>query len=144
MEDHLNVRFSCNDQTFFEILKMKIRSISITYSIKKSREEKSLYRTLENDIQNLENIMNSSPDDVTQASLEHKKIELGNKRQQKIEGLLLRSRANWHENGEKCSEYLCKLEKKNFIKKTITELIDENGQHITDPSEILLEQQNFL
>jgi hypothetical protein len=62
LEDHLNVRFSCNDQTFFEILKMKIRSISITYSIKKSREEKSLYRTLENDIQNLENIMNSSPD----------------------------------------------------------------------------------
>jgi hypothetical protein len=51
---------------------MKIRSISITYSIKKSREEKSLYRTLENDIQNLENIMNSSPDDVTQASLKHK------------------------------------------------------------------------
>jgi hypothetical protein len=52
VEDHLNVRFSCNDQIFFEISKMKIRSISITYSIKKSREEKSLYRTLENDIQN--------------------------------------------------------------------------------------------
>ena len=72
---------------------MKIRSISITYSINKSREEKSLYRTLENDIQNLENIMNSSPDDVTQASLVHKQLELGNKRQQKIEGILLRSRA---------------------------------------------------
>ena len=71
LEDHLNVRFSCNDQTIFEILKMKIRSISITYSIKKSREEKSLYRTLENDIQNLENIMNSTPDDVTRASLVH-------------------------------------------------------------------------
>ena len=40
-------------------------------------------------------------------------------------------------------EYFCKLEKKIFIKKTITELIDENGQHITDPSEILLEQQIF-
>jgi hypothetical protein len=72
--------------------------------------------------------MNSSPDDVTQASLVHKQLELGNKRQQKIEGILLRSRANWHENGEKCSEYFCKLEKKNFIKKTITELIDENGR----------------
>jgi hypothetical protein len=147
-------------------------------------EEKSLYRTLENDIQNLENIMNSSPDDVTQASLVHKKLELGNKRQQKIEGILLRSRdgihrketekqmdqylskrtyknqqcihqiqdffhlfrsrANWHENGEKCSEYFCKLEKKNFIKKTITELIDENGLHITDPSEILLQMDQYL
>jgi hypothetical protein len=79
----------------------------------------------------------------TQASLVHKQLELGNKRQQKIEGILLRSRANWHENGEKCSEYFCKLEKKNFIKKTITELIDENGQHITDPSEILLSVQKY-
>ena len=50
VEDHLNVRFSCNDQTFFEILKMKIKFISFTYSIKKSIEEKSIYRTLENDI----------------------------------------------------------------------------------------------
>jgi hypothetical protein len=33
--------------------------------------------------------MNSSPDDVTRASLVHKKLELGNKRQQ-------RSQANWH------------------------------------------------
>ena len=32
VEDHLNVRFKCNDQTFFEILKMKIRSITITYT----------------------------------------------------------------------------------------------------------------
>jgi hypothetical protein len=39
--------------------------------------------------------MNSSPDDVTQASLVHKKLELGNKRQQKIEGILLRSRADF-------------------------------------------------
>jgi hypothetical protein len=45
---------------------------------------------------------------------ENKKLELGNKRQQKIEGLLLRSRANWHENGEKCSEYFCKLEKNSI------------------------------
>jgi hypothetical protein len=35
------------------------------------------------------------------------------------------------------SNFLCTKEK------TITELIDENGQHITDPSEILLEQQHF-
>ena len=43
---------------FFEILKMKIRSISIEYSIKKSKQEKEATRILENDIQNLENEMN--------------------------------------------------------------------------------------
>ena len=57
--------------------------------------------------------------------------------------MLLRSKANWHENGEKCSQYFCKLEKKNFIKKTITELIDDTGHHISDKSKILLQQHDF-
>jgi hypothetical protein len=38
--DFLHVELLCNDQVFFEILKMKIRSVSITYSIRKSRDEK--------------------------------------------------------------------------------------------------------
>ena len=52
-------------------------------------------------------------------------------------------KANWHENGEKCSQYFCKLVKKNFIKKTITELIDDAGHHISDQSKILLQQHDF-
>jgi uncharacterized protein YtpQ (UPF0354 family) len=52
-----NFRF---DQVFFEILKMKIRSISISHSITKTREEKDLTLKLEKDILNLEDIMNSA------------------------------------------------------------------------------------
>ena len=33
--------------------------------------------------------------------------------------------------------------KKKFIKKTLTELIDDQGIHISEQSKILLEQQNF-
>ena len=87
---------------------MKIRSISIEYSIKKSKQEKETTRILENDIQNLENEMNLLPHDCTQKLLNQKKTELEIKRQHIIDGLLLRSRANWHENGEKCTEYFCK------------------------------------
>jgi hypothetical protein len=43
----LNVELTCNDQVFFEILKMKIRSISISHSIAKTREEKDLTLKLE-------------------------------------------------------------------------------------------------
>jgi hypothetical protein len=45
---------------------MKIRSISIEYGIKKSKQEKETTRILENDIQNLENEMNLRPRDCTQ------------------------------------------------------------------------------
>jgi hypothetical protein len=54
----------------------------------------------------------SLPTEFIQASLNQKKGELENRRQDIVEGLLLRSQANWHENGERCSEYFCKLEKK--------------------------------
>ena len=107
MENLLSVELSCNDQTFFEILKMKIRSLSINYSINKSREEKNVTLKLENDILYFESIMNHSPNDEVQKSLFEKKLELENCRQKKVEGLLLRSRANWHENGEKCTNYFC-------------------------------------
>ena len=112
IDDFLHVELLCNDQVFFEILKMKIRSVSIAYSIRKSRDEKEKTLKLENDIQILENQMNLNPTEFIQASLNQKKGELENRRQDIVEGLLLRSRANWHENGERCSEYFCKLEKK--------------------------------
>ena len=112
IDDFLHVELLCNDQVFFEILKMKIRSVSITYSIRKSRDEKEKTLKLENDIQILENQMNLNPTEFIQASLNQKKGELENRRQDIVEGLLLRSQANWHENGERCSEYFCKLEKK--------------------------------
>jgi hypothetical protein len=38
--NQFHVELLCNDQVFFEILKMKIRSVSIVYSIKQSRDEK--------------------------------------------------------------------------------------------------------
>ncbi|CAC5374589.1 unnamed protein product [Mytilus coruscus] len=73
MEDLLSVELSCNDQTFFELLKMKIRSLSIHYSINKSKEEKYVTLKLENDIVNLESIMNHSLNDEVQKSLFEKK-----------------------------------------------------------------------
>ena len=144
IDDPLNVKLSCNDQVFFELIKMKIRSLTIGYSIQKAREEKAATLLLENDIQNLENCMNISPDGQIHAALNQKKLELENIREKKIEGVFLRSHANWQENGEKCSEFFCKLEKKNFIKKTITELIDEKGKHISDQSRVLQEEMNFF
>lgn len=110
------VKFSCNDQLFFEILKMKIRSLSITHSIAKNKQAKEATCIIENQVHDIEQAMNISPSEELQTLLNEKKLELENLRSKKIEGLLLRSHANWHENGEKCSQYFCKLEKKEFYK----------------------------
>jgi hypothetical protein len=109
---------------------MKFRSVSIAYSITKSRNEKEKTLKLENDIHILENLMNLNPSEFIQVSLNQKRRELENRRQDIVQVLLLRSRANWHENGERCSEYSCKLEKKSSINKTISELINELEAHL--------------
>jgi hypothetical protein len=62
------------------------------------------------------------------ASLNQKKGELENRRQDIVDGLLLRSQANWHENGERCSEYFCKLEKKSLSMKKV--IILQNNQKL--------------
>ena len=98
---------------------------------------------LENHIHILENQMNLNSTEFIQASLNQIKGELENRRRDIVEGLLLRSRVNWHENGERCSEYFCKLEKKSFINKTISELINEKGNHISEQSKILFEQEQY-
>jgi hypothetical protein len=63
--------------------------VSIAYSIKKSRDEKEKTLKLENDIQMLENQMNLNPTEFIQVSLNQKKGELENRRQNIVEGLLL-------------------------------------------------------
>ena len=76
-----------------------------------SKQDKETFSKLEADIESLENVICHSPEDDLILSLNK------SKRQHLIDGLIFRSRANWHENGEKCSEYFCKLEKNHtFIK----------------------------
>ena len=143
VDDLFDIRFSCNDQVFFEVLKMKIRSLSIEYSIRRSKEQKALFVQLEKEIQKLEDRFNRCPDAAILDELNTKKLKFESERDNIISGFLLRSRANWHENGEKCTEYFCKLEKRYSINKTITEVIDDQGRHISDQASILQEQQSF-
>ena len=56
--------------------------------------------------------------------------------EEKVEGIIVRSRARWHEHGEKNSKYFFNLEKRNHIKKHIRKL-RRSGVITTDPFEIL-------
>ena len=52
-------------------------------------------------------------------------------------GLIIHSKSNWYEQGEKYSEYFLNLEKRNQVKSHIHKLISDSGNVINDPSEIL-------
>ena len=64
-------------------------------------------------------------------------------RKYELEGLLIRSRSQWIENGEKPTKYFCSLEKRNYTNKTITKLVNTEGNVIVDQKLILNEIKDF-
>ena len=72
-----------------------------------------------------------------------KKQELQNIRETKIQAIKIRSRAIWLKDGEKPSKYLTSLENKYYIEKTIKRLEKQDGQILTEQSDILNEVKSF-
>ena len=74
--------------------------------------------------------------------LQQTKCQLESLECERARGIMLRSRAQWVEEGEKNTSYFLRLEKHNYGNKLITKL-NVDGKEITDPSEILIAGQNF-
>ena len=60
----------------------------------------------------------------------------------KVEGIIVRSRARWHEHGEKNSKYFLNLEKRNHIRKHVRKL-QLSGVITSNPFEILQAEKEF-
>lgn len=61
----------------------------------------------------------------------------------KTRGTILRSRARWHEQGERSNKYFLNLEKRNHSRKLVSKLKLQNGSVITNQFDILEEQSKF-
>ena len=55
------------------------------------------------------------------------KIELEMIRKEKIQGLLIRSRVRWAEEGENPTKYFYSLESRKYINKTIPKVMKDDG-----------------
>ena len=83
-----------------------------------------------------------NPCEATRLETEKVKNELEALCDEKVEGIIIRSRARWHEHGEKNSKYFLNLEKRNNIKKHIRKLFI-SGSISSDPFEILNAEKLF-
>ena len=59
------------------------------------------------------------------------------------QGVIIRSKTRWYEEGEKSSKYFLNLEKKNKFKSCVHKL-SVNGREITNSKEILSEIRNYF
>lgn len=133
------LQFSINDELFLDTLLMEIRGKSISYATYKKKSKNKEEEELLKKIQTLED--NLVAEDFPK--LEKLKNDLYNLRENKMQGILVRSRANIIENGEKPSQYFCNLESNHYTSKVMNVLEHENGEIITNQRDILTETGKY-
>ena len=81
--------------------------------------------------------------ELEDALMEQTKGELESQIMEKTQGIIFRSKAKWHELGEKNTKYFFSLEKAKYNAKTCYKMLDDNNVEISNPQEILELQRHF-
>ena len=111
-----DINFTIDDTLFLDTLLMKIRGKTITFSAKEKRNQFNRETELIKEIEFLE--LNPTLSNLTEL-IQDKKYELQEIRNIKLRGNMIRSRAQWIDEGERPTKFFCALETKNFLDKTI-------------------------
>ena len=123
-------------------IKYNIRMPAIRYSKEKAKQRNENEKLFQNDYEKATKQYENNPNDINRARVDEIKGKLETLYNKKTEGIIIRSRARWHEHGEKSSKYFLNLEKRSHVKKHIRKLLT-NDSITTDPFCILSEQKLF-
>ena len=125
---------------FWEMIKMEIRAFTIKFSKKKKAKSKrdEEYALLSEMIKLQCKLQTEYSDSLRSEYQAFKNSSV------KTRGTIIRSRARWYEFGEKNSKYFYNLEKANQRKKHVTSLKIDDDAKLTDPKEILEEEECFF
>ena len=136
--ENLNeIQFTISDSLLFDVLILNIRTETITYGIRKSKQFSKEEDKLNAAIAQLEQQMNVNPSAEIAEQLTEKHKQLEEVREVRLHGSIRRSRARWFEEGEKSSKYFLNLEKRNYISKLIPCLRLDNGEVVQSQFKIL-------
>ena len=137
------LQLSIEDDLFLETLLMNIRGVTISYSSWKKKERNNLKTDIEKQIKLKQEEFDNDHSEQLSEQLTDLNTQLEDIRKYELEGLLLRTRSRWIEHGEKPTKYFCNLEKRNYVNKTITKVINDNGTEIINQEDILNEVKQF-
>ena len=129
---------------YWEMIKMEIRAFTIAFSKKKAKRKRDEESILLSEMMRLQIILQASYSDSLKTELERIKFKLSKIAGIKTRRTIVRSRARWYEHGERNSKYFYNLEKRNQKKKHITSLVNNEGDKITNPKDILEEEERFF
>ena len=126
----------------WEKLKENIATFTQKYADIKASERKIAISQLVEEITHLEDGIESiSDEDFT--LLEKSKADLDDLTNEHIKSVIFRSKATWYCEAERNTKYFYNLEKSRSMAKTVSSLINEKGDEVTDGRKILKMQENF-
>ena len=125
-----------NKIILWDFVKMKLRQYIMKYSSEKAKRRKEYIGKLEAEIGNLENQLLDMPTKVISDKIDEKKKELEKIYDFVRQGVKVRSRAPWSEEGEKNVEYFEQLLKSNKKRSVISEIYDADMNITKDKNEI--------
>ena len=96
----------------WDSLKYKIRQFAKDYATRKAKERKAKRVTLETKVEELESIISTNSNDLVIEEYHKCKAELEEIYNYITEGIILRSKTDWYELGEKSTKYFLNLEEK--------------------------------
>ena len=135
----------CNSEFFpddprldWEYLKYKIKEFSREYSIRKKTEHTAVRISLESKLKSLTESLNYNSSNEMFREYEECKNHLENFYQNVANGLIIRSKVDWYEKGEKSNKYFYNLEKRNKAKTHVKSLIDESKNTVTHDQKLIM------
>ena len=127
----------------WDSIKMIVIAESQEYCQRRGTEHKLIKSVLEEAIVRLEEKIEYNWNQADVDMLEKTKADLEELIESKTRGTIFRAKARWYNEGEKCTKYFMNLEKTRAQSKGMNVYINEKGQEITNPREILAAQEKF-
>ena len=130
-----------NKALLWDAIKCQLRSVTISFASWLSKETQSKVNELKMKLKELEFKMSDS--EASFDNYQRVKMQYDGLIEETAQGALIRSRAKYIEQNEKCTKLFLNLEKQNAKVKNIRTLII--GQEtITDPKRILAEERSYF
>ena len=133
---------------FWEMIKMEIRSATITYSKNKCKSignrEQELIQKLDHLDGTICNNFSSPHIDGVLREYDELKTELQSIYEEKGKQAIFRAKCRWVENGERPTKYFFNLEKRNYKKKTISELRLQDDSTTNNGNAILYQIETYF
>ncbi len=126
----------------WEAIKLRVRTETIRYSSRKKKSKQNTLSALQRRLETLEKLFQTDPTEEDRHDIKLVKQDIDNILQDEINGVIIRTKLDWQEHGEKPSKIFLGLEERNCNNNDIKRIRQSTGQITSDQKSILTELQD--